>query len=39
MFKDSSLDYERANWAELLLPESIANKYQDNDYREQLQKI
>ena len=26
------IDYERANWAELLVPESARNMYQDNEY-------
>ena len=36
---DLNVDYERANWAELLVPDSIRNIYQDNEYRANQRRI
>ena len=33
MFSLTEMDTKKADWANLLLPDSIRNVYQDNDYR------
>ena len=39
IFKGTETDTERADWATMLVPESIRNIYQDNEYREQQEYI
>ena len=39
IFKGTETDTECADWATMLVPESIRNIYQDNEYREQQEYI